>query len=137
MNTGTLNDVGGIIHRNVEESYRQGIEIQVGFNLGESITWQGNTTLSNNKIIDFAQEDTSVETDIALSPSLIGASLLTLDVWDGGQVFSDENLDLDLEFATKYVGKQYLDNTSSDVIELAKSEGLHSHSESIRVRSLL
>lgn len=114
VNTGTLNDVGGIIHRNVEESYRQGIEIQVGFNLGESITWQGNTTLSKNKIIDFAQEGTSVETDIALSPSLIGASLLTLDVWDGGQVFSDDNLDLDLEFATKYVGTQYLDNTSSD-----------------------
>ena len=114
VNTGMLNDVGGIIHRNVEESYRQGIEIQAGFNLGESITWQGNTTLSNNKIIDFAQEGTSVETDIALSPSLIGASILTLDVWDGGQVFSDENLDLDIEFATKYVGNQYIDNTSSD-----------------------
>ena len=29
-------------------------------------------------------------------------------------MFSDENLDLDIEFATKHVGNQYLDNTSSD-----------------------
>ena len=114
VNTGMLNDVGGIIHFNVDESYRQGIELQAGFNLGESITWQGNTTLSNNKIVNFAQAETSSSSDIALSPSLIGASILTLDLWDGGQLFSDEDLDLDLEFATKYVGKQYLDNTSSD-----------------------
>jgi iron complex outermembrane receptor protein len=114
VNTGMLNDVGGIIHMNVDESYRQGIELQAGFNLGKSISWQGNTTLSNNKIVNFAQAETGFETDIAFSPSLIGASILTIDLWDGGQLLSDENLDLDIEFATKYVGKQYLDNTSSD-----------------------
>ena len=108
---------------NVDESYRQGIEVQAAFKIGNFATWQGNATLSNNKIVEFTdiQElGDSVytfnyyETDIAFSPSLIGASILTFDVWDGGDLFSDEELDVDLEFASKYVGKQYLDNTSSD-----------------------
>ena len=108
---------------NVDESYRQGVELQMGFNLGKRLSWQGNTTLSNNKIVDFTEimyfEDSThvnnyAETDIAFSPSVIGASILTFDLWDGGEFFSDEGLDLDLEFASKYVGKQYLDNTSND-----------------------
>ena len=114
VNTGTINDVGGIIHRNVDESYRQGIEMQAGFNLGRIITWQGNMTLSKNKIIDFYQTESTDETDIAYSPSVVGASILNIDIWDGGQRFSDNDVDLDIELATKYVGKQYLDNTSSD-----------------------
>ena len=114
VNTGTINDVGGVIHRNVDESYRQGIEMQAGFNLGEYITWQGNTTLSKNKIINFHQTESTDETDIAFSPSVMGASILTIDLWDGGQRFSNNDIDLDVELATKYVGKQYLDNTSSD-----------------------
>ena len=121
--TGTISDTGAGIKMNVDESYRQGIEVQAGFKIGNFATWQGNATISNNKIVEFTdiQElGDSVytfnyyETDIAFSPSLIGASILTFDVWDGGDLFSDEELDVDLEFASKYVGKQYLDNTSSD-----------------------
>ena len=137
--TGAINDTGVSMQMNVSDSYRQGVEIQAGFNIGERVTWNGNATISQNKISDFSfyvddyyyEEDSEGnpledpdgiysysidlgDTDIAFSPSIIGASILNIDLWDGGKLFSDEKLDLDIEFASKYVGKQFTDNTSSD-----------------------
>lgn len=124
--TGAISDVGAVVKMNVAESYRQGIELQAGVQVLDFLTWQGNLTLSNNKIVDFteikAYEDTTGawieeailhdETDIAFSPSVIGASVLTFDVWNG-TLKSNSKLDVDFEIASKYVGKQYMDNTSS------------------------
>jgi iron complex outermembrane receptor protein len=129
--TGELNDVGSPIRVNVEESYRKGIELQAGIEITPKIRWDGNLTLSENKIPVFneivydyaAFDDTTfsymntvehLDTDIAFSPSVIGSSIIGIQVWDGTTFFSDEALKVDLEFATKYVGKQYLDNTSND-----------------------
>lgn len=126
--TGVISDVGAAVKQNVEESYRQGIELQAGKKLSDKLRWEGNLTLSNNKILNYVEEQVYTdslwneytfqklheETDIAYSPSVIGASIFTLDAWNGKPSFLDEAVDVDVEVASKYVGDQYLDNTMTE-----------------------
>lgn len=112
--TGQINDVGAYIRSNVVKSYRRGIEFESGFAITRWMNWNINTTLSINKIQDLEyfiddydnytqQKLIYKNTDIAFSPNLIAGSQL---------IFKPLN---NIEFAllSKYVGKQYLDNTSS------------------------
>ena len=137
--TGAVNDVGSPIRVNVEESYRMGLELQAGGQITSKIRWDGNITLSENKIPVFTEtvydawdelDDEGIiipdpdgesvylqdytDTDIAFSPSVIGSSIIGINVFDGTTFFSDEALKVDLEFASKYIGEQFLDNTSND-----------------------
>src|SRR5690606_6751324 len=79
----------------------------------------GNLTLSNNKVKNFTEYlddwdnggqkiNQYRETDIALSPDIIGAATITFTP------FKSFNIDL----ISKYVGEQYLDNTSNDARKL-------------------
>lgn len=112
--TGSLNDVGEAIRTNIPDSYRAGIELSGGVKLTSNLNWMLNATLSRNKVKNFTQylynDDTGNydatvydKTDIAYSPNFIGASTLS---W---QPFKST----ELAFITKYVGSQYLDNTST------------------------
>lgn len=119
--TGALNDVGSVVRVNVPSSFRQGIELQAGIELSSRLRWDGNVTFSRNKIELFAETlydyDSEFDyenlvnhenTDIAFSPSVIGASVFGYEVW------SNEKSKIECELVTKYVGKQFLDNTSND-----------------------
>jgi iron complex outermembrane receptor protein len=119
--TGALNDVGSVVRVNVPSSFRQGIELQAGIELSPRLRWDGNVTFSRNKIELFAETlydyDSEFDyenlvnhenTDIAFSPSVIGASVFGYEVW------SSEKSKIECELVTKYVGKQFLDNTSND-----------------------
>ncbi len=112
--TGEINDVGAYIRQNVPNSYRAGIELQGGVQLFENLEWSGNATLSRNKIEEYTsyldnydtggQEATRYsDTDIAFSPSFIANSKLRFN-YNG---FS-------AALNTKYVSKQYLDNTQTE-----------------------
>jgi iron complex outermembrane receptor protein len=116
--TGELSDVGYSIMTNVDKSYRLGIETSAALRLSEKIGWDLNLTLSKNRIVDFTEyytnynsSDNSTEylnrnlgdVDIAYSPSVSGTSDLFYTVVKY----------VDLHFITKYVGKQYIDNTMS------------------------
>lgn len=112
--TGELNDVGSPIRTNVPESYRAGIELMGSWNPIPSLKIEANYTYSQNKITEFTQilydytngfeiiENSFKNTDISFSPSHIGMAQL--------RYFPIENLELAL--LNKYVGRQYLDNTS-------------------------
>ncbi|MCD6067191.1 MAG: outer rane receptor protein [Bacteroidetes bacterium] len=115
--TGELNDVGGSRRMNVAKSYRRGVEIEAGGQLTKYLDINGNITLSQNKIKDFKElvadyddyedyQDTITHslTDIAYSPNVISSLIIT-----GHPV---KNMDIAL--VNKYVGKQYLDNTSNE-----------------------
>ena len=119
--TGMLNDVGNSVRVNVPSSFRQGIEFQAGVELHSRVRWDGNVTVSRNKINVFSETlydyDPDFEyvntvkhdlTDISFSPAFIAASVFGYDVW------SNEDSQIKCELSTKYVGKQYLDNTSND-----------------------
>ena len=113
--TGQINDVGAYRRANIDESYRKGIELEATYKLSDKMTWAGNMTLSENKIIShteyvdnwdtWGQEKIDYEnTDLAFSPTVIWASIFNYKV--------DKNISID--FISKYVGEQFIDNTSSD-----------------------
>ncbi len=116
--TGKLSDVGYPLMTNVEKSYRTGIELMVNLLPTSWIRWGGNVTLSQNKIKNFVeyvdvydsdwefigqQENRLGDTDISFSPSVIGSSQIRVTP------FNDFNISL----TSKYVGSQFIDNTSS------------------------
>ena len=122
--TGDLDDVGDPIRQNVDKSFRAGIELQAGYKFSNKLRIDANATFSQNQIEDFdyivydTQYDADTfstvsyepvvtnfkDTDISFSPSVIA----------GGTLTYSPVKNLNLGFVTKYVGKQFLDNTSSD-----------------------
>ncbi|MBZ0098243.1 MAG: TonB-dependent receptor, partial [Taibaiella sp.] len=119
--TGEINDVGAYTRTNVPNSYRTGIEVQAAYVPNHWLKIFANATYSQNKILNFTEYIDNYDnawgvqdvvnhgtTDIAFSPDFIGAGGVTLSPFrymNKGQV-------LEIDLLTKYVGKQYLDNTS-------------------------
>lgn len=113
--TGQVNDVGAYVRTNVAQSYRAGLEIEGGLMLTDQLSLSGNATYSMNKIPNFTEyvddydnggqiEIQHTNTDLAFSPNFIGSLGLNYEPL--------KNLNLTL--LGKYVGDQYLDNTSND-----------------------
>lgn len=113
--TGELNDVGSSLRTNVSESYRAGLEFSFEILPFKGIFIRPNLTLSQNKIADFTEvvydyttgfdvlEVNHGTTDIAFSPNIIA-----------GNAFGYEtDFGLTVTWFSKYVGQQFLDNTSS------------------------
>jgi len=116
--TGELSSVGYSIMTNVKKSYRTGIELTAAIRPVQEINWNLNLTLSRNKIKDFRLYYTDYNTsdwsseyknkelgdvDIAYSPSVISSSDLALSL----------TKKLSAHLISKYVGRQYFDNTMS------------------------
>ncbi|GHV08517.1 TonB-dependent receptor [Bacteroidia bacterium] len=115
---GKVNEIGEPLTSNVPDSYRAGIEWAVGAQIVPCLKWDGNLTLSRNRIKDYTEyvpvydSDDNMEaaqqadyygsTPIAYSPDLIANSLFT---------FTHKNFGIG--FHSHYVGKQYLDNTGN------------------------
>lgn len=113
--TGRINDVGAYIRSNIDNSYRAGIELEGAVNIGNKVKLAGNVTLSQNKVLNFVEyiddydnggqvANAYKKTDISFSPNVIAAATLSYEPVKN-LVFSLVN---------KYVGKQYLDNTSNN-----------------------
>ncbi len=121
--TGEINNVGDPIMTNVPKSYRAGIEITSGLKIFKMLRWDMNMTFSQNKIQNFTSyvdhfdqnwefvgqnKEELGETDLSFSPNFIGNSIFTFNPVKK----------LDICFITKYVGEQFIDNTSSDARKL-------------------
>jgi iron complex outermembrane receptor protein len=114
--TGEINDVGAAIMNNVRDSYRQGIELVAGIFPVKKVRWDVNVSLSRNRIRNYtdyvddwdnwpAQVITDLgETCLSFSPGLVGGSRLRYEPMEG----------LSISLLSKYVGKQFIDNSSSD-----------------------
>lgn len=119
--TGKLSEIGELLTSNIEDSYRSGIEITAGAKLANWLKWDGNLTLSKNKILNFTEEGVDVydndvdwnwlesknnvlgTTDIAYSPNIVANSIFTFNYKS-----------IELGFLSNYVGKQFIDNTSDN-----------------------
>ena len=114
--TGEINNVGAPIFTNVPESFRAGIEVQAGWKISEKLRWEVNGTFSKNKIRDFTEyvdnwsypyEQVTTDlgqVDISFSPEIITNSSLSYEPVKN----------LYLKLVSRYIGKQYIDNTSSN-----------------------
>jgi iron complex outermembrane receptor protein len=112
--TGAVNSTGDAIRTNVSSSYRMGLEAIVNYQLSKRFRWEANGTWSRNRIQNFQEKMIDYEnyktividhgtTDIAFSPSVIA-----------GITWTYTHGPFEASLLRKYVGKQYLDNTSSD-----------------------
>jgi len=112
--TGEINSVGATILTNVPKSYRQGIEIETGIQIFPNLNWYENLTISRNIIpvfVDLTDNwDTSLQDKetlknrtISFSPSIIAGSVIDYNPF--------KNFHLSLN--TKYVAKQFIDNTQN------------------------
>jgi iron complex outermembrane recepter protein len=115
--TGAVNDVGASVRTNVDESYRTGIETDVQWQISQRFAWNANLTLSQNKIKKFSEviydygsnfdefneiKTEHIDSDISFSPSVVAGSVASFIPFANAEV----------SFMTKYVGRQFLDNTS-------------------------
>ncbi len=118
--TGELNDVGYSLRTNVPQSYRTGVELMWAARITNSLMWRGNTTLSRNMIRGFTEhvddwdtwEQRAIEhgeTEIAFSPSVIASSELIFRFLNKPERATGE-----IALVSKYVGRQFLDNTASE-----------------------
>jgi iron complex outermembrane receptor protein len=116
--TGQINDVGGYTRTNVDQSYRAGLELEFAYQLSQNWRLQGATTLSQNKVMNFVEyvdvyldeapyytqaQITHGTTDLAFSPNFIHTLGLQYQ----------PTAALSLALQSKYVSRQYLDNTSN------------------------
>lgn len=112
--TGEINDVGSPVMTNVDQSYRTGLELMLKWQIHPLLLWEGNVTMSQNRIFEFAafvddwdtweqREEYIGSTKIAFSPSVIANSLLKISPLNNISVL----------LINQYVGSQYLDNTGS------------------------
>lgn len=111
--TGRINDVGAYTRTNIPKSYRAGIELQGKTKVASWLNISANMTFSENKIKDFTEyiddydnggQQTKFysKTNISFSPSVIaGGSTNFIPVKNG-----------EISLLSKYVGRQYLDNTA-------------------------
>lgn len=113
--TGKINDDGEPLRQNVKDSYRLGLEVDAQWAILPRLTWEVTANLSQNKIKDFTEYvenwDTGIQdafehsnTDIAFSPSFVGSSELSFRPYPKTEV----------SLVSKYVSKQYMDNTSNN-----------------------
>ena len=117
--TGEINDVGGYTRTNVDESYRMGLEIEGGYKITDKFGITGDLMVSQNRINQFTEyvdefdadwnllpqrETIHENTDLAFSPNLIAGISLNYAPIKG----------LKMTLMNKYVGQQFLDNTSND-----------------------
>ncbi|MGC4102789.1 TonB-dependent receptor [Ferruginibacter sp.] len=135
--TGKINDVGSYTRTNVPNSYRTGIELQGRYIFTKWLNVAANATFSSNKIKNFTEyldeynaswdwtgqtSNFYASTNIAFSPNTIA----------GGSVNITPVKNAEINLLSKYVSRQYLDNTG------LKSRSLNSYyTQDIRLSYLL
>lgn len=113
--TGEISDTGSPIRQNVKNSYRIGLEFDGTWNISKQLNWKATASFSQNRIKNFEEivkdingvsPDTKIfysKTDIALSPGTILSSNFAYSPIES----------LTFSLLSKYVGRQYLDNSSA------------------------
>lgn len=112
--TGKINDVGAYTRTNVPNSYRAGVELQGKYIFKTWLNIAANVAFSKNKIKNFNEylddydnggqvTNFYASTNIAFSPNTVaGGSINFIPVKNG-----------EISLVSKYVSRQYLDNTGN------------------------
>ena len=129
LETGRLSTSGYPVKDNVARAWRRGLELTAAYEPWKWLRLDGNLTLSLNQIASYHDSAACIDNDwnelgysqvypggefsrttMLLSPSVIFGGILTVKPFDALLRNPGPVLRLD----GKYVGKQYLDNTSSE-----------------------
>lgn len=113
VNTGKINDVGAYTRTNTPHSYRAGVEFQGTSIVTKWMNIMRNIAFSRNKIKNFTEyiddydngnqkQNQYQNTNISFSPDVVGSASVNFIPLKNGEI----------NLQSKYVGRQYLDNTS-------------------------
>jgi iron complex outermembrane receptor protein len=113
--TGKINDVGGNYRQNVDKSYRLGIELDGSYTISKQFVVNANAAFSRNKIKNFTEFTDDYDNggqlvknydlpDISYSPNTVLFGELVYKPISGFAI----------ALQSKYVSKQYLDNTQNN-----------------------
>lgn len=110
---GQISNIGEFIRTNSGKSYRRGIEVGALAKLSKEWEVSGNVSLSQNRNLDFRIENEAGinelgNTEISFSPNVI-ANL---------SVKFNPTKNFQFSLMNQYVGKQYLDNTETQDLQL-------------------
>lgn len=111
--TGKINDVGAYTRTNIPDSYRAGIELQGKATVSKMLQVAANIAFSENKIKNYTEylddydnggQQTKFypRSDISFSPGIVGSGSIILVPIKNSEI----------GFISKYVSRQYLDNSS-------------------------
>jgi iron complex outermembrane receptor protein len=111
--TGQINDVGAYTRVNIPRSYRLGLELEGRYQFNSWFTAQGNVAFSDNRIRNFVEFIDDFDNGgqiaisrgnsrLALSPGVVGNLNLVFTPVPRGSI----------SLISKYVSRQYLDNSS-------------------------
>ncbi|MGB0864515.1 MAG: TonB-dependent receptor [Saprospiraceae bacterium] len=129
--TGEINDVGAAKRTNIDRSFRSGLELSGRARINNSWEWSGNVAFSNNQILQFDEyldaydgdfnwigKDTlsHENTNIAFSPNFILGNQLTYKPFINNSRINKKH-QLDISLLTKWIGKQYIDNSNGHSID--------------------
>jgi len=114
---GRLSEVGEPLTTNIKDSYRTGIELSVGIQPFAWLRWEGNATLSRNKIRNYTEYVDTFDADWNGLPQTVN-ELGTTDIAFSPNTIINSLLDFRLKnafasFSSAYVSRQYLDNSSN------------------------
>lgn len=111
--TGQINDVGAPVMVNIPSSFRSGVESAVRINPAKSVQLEFNMTLSRNKIRNFTEYVDDWDTGLQRTASLGMRNLaFSPDIITGGRLTWLIVHDLRFILDSRFVGRQYIDNTS-------------------------
>ncbi len=110
---GNINDVGSYTRTNIASSYRAGVELQGTAVISNFLNVAANLTLSKNKISHFTEliddydnggtvTNHYNQTNISFSPAVIAGGSINFTPVKNGEI----------SLLSKYVSRQYMDNTS-------------------------
>ena len=113
--TAQNHDVGAYTRTNIPNSYRAGIELQGNAVITNWLNITANIALSENKVKGFTEyiddydnggQKTNFysKTTLAFSPAFVGGGSINFIPVKGGEI----------SFLSKYVSRQYLDNTAQE-----------------------
>ncbi|MBW8522353.1 TonB-dependent receptor [Chryseobacterium chendengshani] len=110
---GQISNIGEFIRTNSGKSYRRGVEIGALAKLSKQWEISGNVSVSQNRNLDFRIEnETGItelgNTEISFSPNLVANLSLKFNPTKNFQ----------LSLMNQFVGKQYLDNTETQDLQL-------------------
>jgi len=113
--TGKINDVGGNYRQNVDRSYRLGIELDGSYIISKSFALNANAAFSRNKIKNFTEyyDDYDNGGQVVNNYSLTDISYSPAAVLFGELIYKPVT-GFALALQSKYVSKQYMDNTQNN-----------------------
>ncbi len=117
--TGELNAIGEALTKNLDKSYRLGLELEAAWQPFDFLRWDANATWSRNRVQDMVVTLNDGQTNVnigdqplAFSPSFIMNHILTF-TWQGFKASAQG----------QYISDQYLTNTGFSEMECKDENG--------------